>query len=393
MIRFEAQGRLRVKFGDELKATAANVGEQNNMTTLDFELPMAEERYIPFQIDWVNEGGPASLQVSLYSRPEVYIETSNTPPGGWWLVEQVPAHLFFPPVVPPSPPVIRGVSEVLKEGEEPLELPYKASTDRPSVREGHEIRVRFRVMGTDLEKYDYENMIIVIDGKRFNGTYSGAVSRHSGLYTIYYTGILPTGLGEGRMVARLGTVTSAPFIIDIQNKGLIAYYYDLPNTGGISSMPDLEPLACFAIRKNSWINFENANDFNLPFPAETFAIQWLGAIIIEEDGFYTFTTRSDDGSKVWVDGNVVVDANNLQYQREKSGEPVFLAAGTYTFRMDFFENNGLETCELMWQAKDNQDNTIIEKQTVSKRAFTWPEHPALPNKQATGKRTDGSDPE
>jgi hypothetical protein len=195
------------------------------------------------------------------------------------------------------------------------------------------------------------------------------------------------------MFVKMGTVTSPPFLIDIQNKGLIAYYYDLPNAGGYTVMPDLEPLPCFAIRKDPWVNYDNANIFQLPFPAETFAVQWFGAIIVETDGFYTFTTRSDDGVILWIDGNEIVRDNDLHYQREKASEPVFLAAGRYTFKMEFFENNIHEVCELLWECKDGEGVTLIEKQTVPKRAYTWDEHPALPSKEATGKRTDGSDPE
>src|SRR5690606_9232006 len=170
-----------------------------------------------------------------------------------------------------------------------------------------------------------------------------------------------------------------PFYIDVQNKGLIAYYYDLPNPGGYTQMPDPEPLACFQVRKDAWVNFENANQFDLPFPAETFAVEWFGALIIETEGDYRFTCRSDDGILVWLDDNLVLADNDLHYQREKTGEWVHLVPGTYNFRMQFFENNVHEVCVLQWDArtdKADDKSEFIQRGIIPKRHFTWDQHGA-----------------
>ncbi|MDC1141569.1 PA14 domain-containing protein [Planctomycetota bacterium] len=394
LLRFESKGRLRVKLGENTRASAAMNGETDNQTALDFELTIGEEKYLPLQIDWVNEGGPASLKVTLLSRRSVLENDIGGVSGARWVfMDDIPAYLFFPPVVPPTPPQIVLVEPQFQEGEEPAALPYTATSNLPSVREGQECLIEVKVNAGAFTEDEIKSAVIAIDGQRALVTYRGIGEIDGEGAGHQYSFIMPTGLDEGRMYARIGSVTSPPFLIDVQNKGLIAYYYDLPNGGGYRSMPDLEPMACFAIRKDPWVNYDNANAFDLPFPAETFAVQWFGAIIIETDGFYTFTTRSDDGVIVWIDGNVAVSDNDLHYQREKSGEPIFLAAGTYTFKMEFFENNIHEVCELMWECKDGENATLIEKQTVPKRAFTWDQHPALPSKTATGKRTDGSDPE
>ena len=161
-------------------------------------------------------------------------------------------------------------------------------------------------------------------------------------------------------------------------------------------MPDPEPLTCFEVRKMPWVNYENANQFDLPFPAETFAIEWLGALIIEKEGDYRFTCRSDDGILVWLDDNLVLADDNLHYQREKTGDWVHLVPGTYNFRMQFFENNVHEVAVLSWDArtdKDDDKTEFIQRGVIPKRYFTWDQHPALPQKTSTHKRSDGSDPE
>ena len=135
---------------------------------------------------------------------------------------------------------------------------------------------------------------------------------------------------------------------------------------------------------------------NLPFPAETFAIEWFGALMIETEGDYRFTCRSDDGILVWLDDNLVLADDNLHYQREKTGDWVHLVPGVYNFRMQFFENNVHEVCVLEWDArtdKADDQSEFIQRGVIGKRHFTWDQHPALPQKVGTGKRADGSDPE
>ncbi|MHC4840607.1 MAG: IPT/TIG domain-containing protein [Planctomycetota bacterium] len=146
ILRFQAFGRLRVKLGEQFKTTAATTGETNNLTALDFELTIGEEKYLPLQIDWVNEGGPASMQITLYSRPQQQeIEGKKSQEEmPWTVVQDVPAHLFFPPIVPPTPPQIVLVTAALQEGEDALVLPYTPTTTRPSIREGQECHIEVK---------------------------------------------------------------------------------------------------------------------------------------------------------------------------------------------------------------------------------------------------------
>ncbi|MBE7491461.1 MAG: IPT/TIG domain-containing protein [Planctomycetes bacterium] len=387
LVRFAAYGRLRVTLGTETRATAALPGGSNDLTTLDFEVPAGEERYLPLRMDWTCESGPAGLRVAEMKQ---LVPVNEGQPVGWQEVRALPFQLFFPPVVPPQPPKIKSVKPLWPEGEQPPVLPYTVTTTRPSVREGQEFEFVLEVYGN--AEVRAQPVHVSIDGRPV--VYDVVASSMINATTESRTcrAVLPSMCGEGAITARLAVVTSDPFLIDVTNKGLVAYYYDLPNPGGYTQMPDPDPLVCFLVRKDAQVNFENANDFNLPFPAETFAVEWFGAIIVEREGEYVFTCRSDDGIKVWIDGNLVLIDDNLHYQREKSSEKIRLAPGLHTFRMQFFENNVHEVAVLYWQAADEQGE-FLPKQVIPKRNWTWDQHPTLPSKTSTGKRSDGSDPQ
>jgi hypothetical protein len=392
LVRFQTYGRLRVKLGEILKETAALTGGTFDLTTLDFEVTDPSEHFVPLSIDWTSETGPAGLKVvKMEAAYETVMHGEATP--AWEEVETLQHQLFFPPVVPPKPPKILVAKPLFAEGEQPPVLPFDVTTTRPSIREGQQFEFNMEVYGNAEVLAAPVN--ITVDGLPLVYEVIATEEQQAGVMRTC-TATLPAGLGEGAIVARLTVVTGDPYYIDVLNKGLVAYYYDLPNPGGYTVMPDPEPLTCFQVRKDAQVNFENANDFNLPFPAETFAVEWFGAIIIEREGDYRFTCRSDDGILVWVNDQLVVVDNDLHYQREKTGDWVHLVPGTYNFRMQFFENNVHEVCVLSWDARDDKEKAeteFIQRAIIPKRNFTWDQHPALPQKTSTFKRADGSDPQ
>ena len=86
------------------------------------------------------------------------------------------------------------------------------------------------------------------------------------------------------------------------------------------------------------INFENDEAFAKQgnnFPKSRFACEWKGFVLIETAGKYTFSTRSDDGSRLWIDGKRIVNNWGLHGARERKGK-IFLKEGWHTFRSTMF---------------------------------------------------------
>ena len=72
---------------------------------------------------------------------------------------------------------------------------------------------------------------------------------------------------------------------------------------------------------------------------EYFGYQYTGYIYIPEEEVYEFSTVSDDGSNLYVDGKKVVDNNGLHSSTLKCGT-VPLAQGLHAIRIDYFEQTG-----------------------------------------------------
>ena len=84
-----------------------------------------------------------------------------------------------------------------------------------------------------------------------------------------------------------------------------------------------------------------ARAFTEGFPGVTkrtewFAIDYTGRFWIEKPGPYGFSLTSDDGSKLYLDGRVVIDNDGIHPPTEKT-ETVTLKGGIHLIRVSYFQ--------------------------------------------------------
>jgi hypothetical protein len=69
---------------------------------------------------------------------------------------------------------------------------------------------------------------------------------------------------------------------------------------------------------------------------EWFAIDYSGKFWIADPGFYTFSLLSDDGSKLYIDDQLVIDNDGVHAPLEKIGV-ADLAGGLHRMRVSYFQ--------------------------------------------------------
>ena len=126
-------------------------------------------------------------------------------------------------------------------------------------------------------------------------------------------------------------------------KGLNTKYY----TGTWTSLPDFNTLTPLAtgVLANVSISSRTQND--------NFAFLWEGYINIPVTGNYTFRTRSDDGSRLWIGGYnystpSLVNNDGEHTAQEREGT-ILLTAGVYPIAIAFFHRTGTETMSVTWR--------------------------------------------
>ena len=78
-----------------------------------------------------------------------------------------------------------------------------------------------------------------------------------------------------------------------------------------------------------------------------FGLRFTGTLEVPASGDYTFTLNSDDGSRLYIDGSLVVDNDGRHAVQEASGT-VSLSEGDHAITVDYFEATGGEILGVMW---------------------------------------------
>ncbi len=95
-----------------------------------------------------------------------------------------------------------------------------------------------------------------------------------------------------------------------------------------------------------------ASEFTLNLPLiehrDRFALRFTGSIHVPKDGAWTFFTTSDDGSRLYIDGKLVVDNDGWHGMVEKSGA-VDLKAGPHAILVTYFDQGGDDGLAVSWQ--------------------------------------------
>lgn len=88
-----------------------------------------------------------------------------------------------------------------------------------------------------------------------------------------------------------------------------------------------------------------------------FAIEWTGYIFIEEKGLYKFATRSDDGSIVYIDEDMIVDNWGFHAMQYISGV-ILLDEGFHNIRLKYFDGGGGAIMEFFWTPPDGSEALV-----------------------------------
>ncbi len=82
-------------------------------------------------------------------------------------------------------------------------------------------------------------------------------------------------------------------------------------------------------------------------PIANYALRFRGIITIPTAGSWTFTSRSDDGSVLWINGVKIVDNEHIGFYTNRSGV-VTLPAGSAFFDLKYFNVSGAGGMSMRW---------------------------------------------
>ena len=168
----------------------------------------------------------------------------------------------------------------------------------------------------------------------------------AGTQTVGYTLVEPISGATSAATAYIETAT--PRAADNPTgatPGLVAKYYELVAP---TVLPDFTLLASYASEVVSSINFPSTNDvYSGSGRADNVGATYTGWIDIPATGFWSLSIASDDGSKLYLGGELIANNDGLHGMATVTGTRA-LAAGLHELRVEFFEAGGGAGLTLAW---------------------------------------------
>ncbi len=130
-----------------------------------------------------------------------------------------------------------------------------------------------------------------------------------------------------------------------------ALFYELYNTGALGTTEGIPTTNVRGVGRVDAAFEVGAIDRLHGGDAEYFGLRLFGTVRVGQAGEYTFTTLSDDGSRLKINGQLVVNNDGDHAVQTRSGT-IMLSEGTHTIEIEYFENNGWEALSATVQGPD-----------------------------------------
>jgi glucose/arabinose dehydrogenase len=168
----------------------------------------------------------------------------------------------------------------------------------------------------------------------------------------------------GQAVISTTTVTVSS-IADGNGDGLAATYFNNINFTG-TTVTRIDPTIDFTWGAGS------------PDPAiapDTFSARWTGFVQPRFSGQYTFITTSDDGVRLTVNNQLIINQFIDQAPTEHTGTITLTAGVAYPILLEYYENGGGAMIRLEWQSAQQPRQVIPQSQLYSNITLTPPNPP------------------
>jgi hypothetical protein len=107
-----------------------------------------------------------------------------------------------------------------------------------------------------------------------------------------------------------------------------------------------------------------------------FTVRWTGMIEVPASAIYTFHTQTDDGIRLYVNGQLIINNWTDHGNTHDSGDISLKTGQKYEIIMEWYENGGGAVCELSWESSTIARQAIPSQYLSVERPFPRRPDPA-----------------
>jgi beta-glucosidase len=114
-------------------------------------------------------------------------------------------------------------------------------------------------------------------------------------------------------------------------------------------------------RTDEWINYEPANQAPDPFlPKPPLSIRWKGKLRPTVSGTYTFAFASDDGCRLYINGEKIIDAWAGHSIRTDTARIELQAGKDYLLQAEYYDNRDAAMARLSWRIPSTDKKSRLD---------------------------------
>ena len=139
----------------------------------------------------------------------------------------------------------------------------------------------------------------------------------------------------------------------------VGEYYSSPGTGGSPDFGDF-----VLTREDDVINFDfGGGSPDDSIPNDDFQIRWTATIEAEAEGNYAFRSYTDDGLRLYIDEQLIIDHWQDQGAVSRTGD-IYLSQGSHECIMEYYENGGGANASLYWTPPGSTESLVLQNDNI-----------------------------
>lgn len=114
----------------------------------------------------------------------------------------------------------------------------------------------------------------------------------------------------------------------------------------------------FRIDKNINFDWGSTNKPVLGLKHDYFSVRWSGFVLPSFNEVYNFTTKADDGVRLYINDTLIINDWNQHSTKEQSVNVRLIAGQPYSIRLEYFQYTGQASVKLYWSSNSQRREII-----------------------------------
>ena len=171
----------------------------------------------------------------------------------------------------------------------------------------------------------------------------------------------------------LGVSSNASVVIDpsptASGTGLVGYYFTNASAT-YTNAANFNPTNLFLTRLDPTVDFVWGGTNPPPNLSNgVYSIRWVGQVQPQYSETYFFDVRSDDGCKLWIGNQLVIDNWKAQSVADAVSNITLQAGTRYNLKLDYLQSGGSAQAHLYWYSASQPKQVIPSNRFYSTNSF------------------------